>query len=142
VLHLLHPALVHFSVALLVLGGVGESVGILTRRRAWEQLGGTLVLLGTASLLPTVVTGLLAQNSLDPGGEVRSVLDVHERVGFLLLGSFTSLLLWKAWGGGRIPDRQRAWFAIALLAAVGLVVYGAYLGGQMVYGWGLGVTPS
>src|SRR5262245_718757 len=141
-LHLLHPAAVHVSVAFLVVGGLGESAGILLRRPALERWCGTLVLLGTLSLAPTVVTGFLAQNVLVPGEGVAPILELHERTGLLVLGAFLLLALWKAWRGGAVPEGQRLAFAIALLAAVALVVYGAFLGGTMVYGWGLGVTPS
>jgi uncharacterized membrane protein len=139
-LHLLHPFAVHFSIALLVLGGVGESLGILIRRPALERYCGTLVLLGTASLIPTVVTGFLAQNVLEPSGGVRAILDRHERIGLLVLGAFLLLALWKAWRGGTVPDGQRVAFALALLGAVALAGFGAYLGGRMVYGFGLGVA--
>lgn len=138
-LHLLHPAAVHFTIALLVLGGVGESLGILTRRDGLERYSGKMTLLGTVSLLPTVVTGLLAQNVLDPPETVRTLLGVHERVGLLVLGTFLALALWKAWDRGRVPEGQRTAFAVALLAAVALALYGAFLGGEMVFGNGLGV---
>jgi uncharacterized membrane protein len=141
-LHLLHPAAVHFSVAFLVAGGLGESFGILLRRPGVERWSGTLVLLGTLSLFPTVVTGFLAENVLRPSEDLASLLALHERMGLVVLGTFLALLLWKAWRGGAVPDSQRLAFALALLAAVGLVLYAAVLGGSMVYGWGLGVGPS
>lgn len=139
-LHLLHPAAVHFSVALLVLGGLGESYGILTRRLVLERWSGTLVVLGTLSLFPTIVTGFLAENTLSPSEGVAPLLALHERNGLIVLGAFLLLALWKAWGGGAVPRSQRLAYAIALLVAVGLVAYGAFLGGRMVYGWGLGVA--
>ena len=141
-LHLLHPAAVHFSVAFLVAGGLGESLGILLRRPGVERWSGTLVLVGTISLVPTVVTGFLAENVLAPSDALLPILALHERMGLVILGAFLLLLLWKAWGRGVVPQGQRVAFAIALLAAVGLVLYGALLGGRMVYGWGLGVGPS
>jgi uncharacterized membrane protein len=139
-LHLLHPAAVHFSVAFLVAGGLGESLGILLRRPTAERWSGTLVLLGTVSLVPTVVTGFLAENVLAPSGALAPLLALHERMGLVILATFLLLLLWKAWGRGAVPEGQRVAFAIALLGAVGLVLYGALLGGTMVYGWGLGVS--
>ena len=65
-LHLFHPALVHFSVAFLIAGGVLEAWGILTRRAGPEKFGAVLVLAGTVSLLPTVVAGTLAANRAGP----------------------------------------------------------------------------
>ena len=87
-LHLFHPAVVHFPVALLVLGGLCEAGGLL----AW---------------IPTVVTGYLAANTVLLSGPARPVFDLHELNGWLI--------------------------------GVALVAWGAWLGGEMVYGHGVGV---
>lgn len=138
-LHLFHPALVHFSVAFLVGGGVSEAWGILARRANLERFGAALVLVGTFSLLPTVVTGVLAGNTVDLPTGVEDDLLLHERIGLVVLGVFLVSQFWKAWGGGRVPGGQRRPYAFYLLAGVALVIFGAYLGGEMVYGHGVGM---
>ena len=138
-LHLFHPALVHLSVAFLIAGGVSEAWGILARRRGPERFGAVLVLAGTVSLLPTVVTGSLAANTVDLPPGAKDSLVLHERIGFVILGVFLVSQFWKAWDRGRVPDGQKRAYALFLLAGVMLVVFGAYLGGEMVYGYGVGV---
>ena len=54
-LHLFHPALLHYSVAFVTVGGVCEIAGLLSRREPLARFGGTLLLLGLASLVPTLV---------------------------------------------------------------------------------------
>lgn len=137
-MHLFHPVFVHFSVAFLVTGGLCEVWGILGRHEARERFGAALLLLGTVSLLPTVATGFLAGNSVDPL-DAKSHLVVHERVGLAVLGLFLASQFWKAWGGGRLPERQRKGYVVLVLIGVALVVFGAYVGGDLVYVHGVGV---
>jgi len=139
-LHLIHPALVHATVAFLIVGGMAEVYGIVRRRESVERWGGTLVVAGTVLLLPTIAAGFLAQNMLTLNVAQASALDDHERLGLLVLGVFIPLLVVKAWGRGRPPERARGFYAVGLLGGVLLAVAAAYVGGFMVYGLGVGVA--
>jgi uncharacterized membrane protein len=139
VLHLIHPALVHFSVAFLVTGGVCEAVGIFKARVGLERFGAILVLAGVASLLPTIVTGFLAKNSITIAAEAAGAVAWHERLELIAAAVFVGSQFWKAWGGGRLPDRQRAPYACVLTVGVLLVIAGAAVGGHMVYRLGVGI---
>lgn len=140
-MHLVHPALVHFAIAFLVTGGLLEAWGILGRRAGAERHGGALLVAGVLVLLPTVASGFLAVNTvtLPPAAERTALW--HERAGIVILAVFMGLMLWKGWNRGRIPEGWRRAYAFTLLAAVALVVYGAFLGGRLVYGFGVG-TPT
>ena len=61
VLHLVHPVLVHFTIAFLVVGGLVEAYGIAVARERPERFGGALTVLGTIALVPTIVAGFLAE---------------------------------------------------------------------------------
>ena len=139
-LHLVHPALVHFPIVLLSVGGILEAAGILARRPGWERAGSRLVLAGTACLVATVAAGYLAANSITPPPGSQDALDAHERAALILLGAFLVLVLWKAWGGGAVPAKARVPYATAVLAGVAVLVWAAFLGGRLVYGWGIGVA--
>ena len=98
-LHLLHPAVVHFPVAFLLGGGVCEAIGILTGREPLERFGGTLVVVGTITLLPTVITGFLAEFSLTIPEGTADAVSLHQRLGLATFALFLVTLFWKAWGG-------------------------------------------
>jgi len=138
-LHLFHPALVHFSVAFLIVGGCTEIWGALTRRDGARRWGATLVLVGLGSLVPTIASGYVAANTLEVPQGSRPLLDAHEQTGWILLGLLFAAQFWKAWCGGRIPDRLRWIYFAVMVATVLLVAYGAWLGGRMVFGSGIGV---
>lgn len=139
-LHLIHPVLVHATLAFLVVGGLVEAYAIARRHASVERFGGVLVVLGTVSLLPTIAAGFLAENTLTLTPAAGEAVDDHERLGLLVLGVFLPLVLMKAWGRGRPPERWRGLYAAGLLVGVALAVAAAYLGGFMVYRLGVGVT--
>jgi uncharacterized membrane protein len=130
---------VHFSVAFLVTGGLCEALGILRGREPLERFGGTLVLAGTASLLPAVISGFLAEFSITiPAGAAGSV-SLHQRLGLATFALFLVGLFWKAWGRGQLPAGQRLPYALLLLVGVVLVIAGAATGGHMVYRLAVGI---
>ena len=139
-LHLIHPALVHATVAFLILGGLVEAYGIGRHHEAAARFGGTLVVLGTVSLVPTIIAGFLAENTLSLSAAAADAVDDHERFGLLAFGAFVPLLLMKAWGRGRPPLRFRGLYVAGLVVGVALVATAAYLGGLMVYALGVGVA--
>ena len=138
-MHLIHPALVHFSLAFIFVGCASEVCGLLSRRDSFARWGSRLTLIGLASLVLTIASGYLAANTLDFDDEGLTLLDSHERNGWILLGVLFVSQFWKAWCGGRIPDRLAPLYVLMLTAALALTVWGAWLGGQMVYGQGIGV---
>jgi uncharacterized membrane protein len=138
--HLVHPALVHLTVAFLVAGGLVEAFGVVRRRPEAERVGTGLVIAGTISLLPTILTGFLAENSLTLDPSAAAAVDAHERFGIMVLGVFLPLLLVRAWGRGRVPDKARVLYAVGLLVGVALAIAAAFLGGRMVYEMGVGVA--
>jgi uncharacterized membrane protein len=140
VLHLFHPVFVHVTVAFLIVGGLVEAYGIGRRREGAERFGGLLVVLGTASLVPTIVAGFLAANSLSLSPEGSEAVADHERLGLMVFGVFVPLLLMKAWGRGRPPGGLRGLYAAGLLVGVGIAAAAAYQGGFMVYELGVGVA--
>jgi uncharacterized membrane protein len=140
VLHLIHPAIVHLTIVFLVVGGSVEAVGLLARLERAERFGSLLGLLGIASLVPTIAAGYLAQNTIAVGEAASPWMLRHERFALILLGVNLALLVVRAWGRGRIPEGGRVAYATGLLAAVILAVATAYVGGTMVYGFGVGVA--
>jgi uncharacterized membrane protein len=139
-LHLIHPALVHFSVAFVVAGGATELFGLLAPHEAARRWGGTLALVGLASLVPTIASGYLAANTASVPAAAEELLAAHERNGWMLLGLLFASQFWKAWTGGRLAGWTRWVYVVALTGAVLLAIWGAWLGGRLVYAHGVGVT--
>ncbi len=138
-LHLFHPALVHLSVAFVVTGALVEAWGLWTGRATPARWGSSLLIVGLITLVPTIASGYVAANTVrvPPGGT--ALLDAHERNGWILLFLALGSQFWKAWCGGRVPERQQPAYAALLVTVAALTAYSAWLGGQMVYVQGIGV---
>lgn len=141
-IHLLHPASVHFTIAFLLAGSVAEAFGIFSSRERVERWGGACVLLGTGFVVVSVVTGFLAENSIvHPPGSSADI-ERHERLGMITLTVYLVALFWKGWDRGRVRESVRPLYAVYVLAAAMLVCVTSWLGGELVYVHGAGVGPQ
>ena len=110
----LHPAIVHFPIALLLLGSVTALVQLYRpdlfvrwldlRRTTWFLLG-----VGWIAVVPAVLSGLLAQSPLPPDAEYRLTLNWHTATGLGLLVLY-GLLLYQGWifRGAKARKRRAA----------------------------------
>jgi uncharacterized membrane protein len=91
------------------------------------------------SLVPTIASGYLAANTVNPTGQGMELLDSHEQNGLIVLALLVASQFWKAWCAGSFGETAAKLYATLLVAIVLLTIYGAWLGGQMVYLQGVGV---
>jgi uncharacterized membrane protein len=139
VLHLIHPALVHFGVTFLVVGALLEAYGLLAGHEGARRLGAPVLALGTVILVLLIASGYVAANSIELPDGAAIALDAHERSAWILLGGLVLLQFWKAWDKGRLTPLQARMYACCLLIAAAWVAYTAFLGGTLVYSHGVGV---
>jgi uncharacterized membrane protein len=154
----LHPATVHFPIALLLVGSVAalaypfRPFGLDLRMFAWLLLG-----LGWFGALVAILTGLVAQSGLPPEAPYRDVLNWHIGGGVAQLILY-GLLLYMGWiyrsararkrraaagrtGDDLLDDPSARWWVTLLLVAGALSVLATgWNGGILVYEWGVGVN--
>lgn len=155
-LSLLHAAIVHFPIALLICG----SLALLGYAHRWPRvelriIGWGLLLPGWLTLLGAIVSGIVAQGRLPTDAPYRSLLNWHTASGLALAAVYADLL-YRGWLHSMRKDREetvedaaqgflmanskRKWLLTAqLLLGVGLVIMSGWLGGQLVYEYGVGV---
>jgi uncharacterized membrane protein len=147
---LLHPAVVHFPIGLLITGSFVALLYLFGWRRYYAaQSAWLMLLIGWFGGILAILTGLLAQRELPPLAPYRDILDWHTGSGIALAAIYGFLLyrrwLWrqrrKATDPVDLLDHAGArwWLAFVLLLGVGLVVLSGFLGGVLVYGYGVNV---
>lgn len=143
--HLLHPAVVHFPLALLILGGAARLVFTARRAPAWlEEATTWLLWLGTLSAWITLGLGQLAEEHAPHVPMAWQALNAHETLAWWTAGWFTVLSA-AVFFLRRAP---RPWpnggYGILALWLLGLGLLGrtAYFGGELVFKHGMGVGDA
>ncbi len=151
----MHPLVVHFPIALLMVSPILILIGLLWARHRTGMLTAALIVmaLGTLESFVAVATGEAAGQFVDRSvPAIEQVLEEHEELGETTRNVFTALtvvyaalivLPWgvEKWRGRPIPIRP--WLAALILY---LAVYGiallllantAHLGGRLVHEFGV-----
>jgi len=153
----LHPATVHFPIALLLLGSLLALVHLFRRPRADLRLTVWLLLgLGWLGGAVAVLTGLLAQIDLPPDAPYRTVLNFHIGAGLAVLVLY-GFLLYRGWlfrsaRARKVREKRgdptadllddtgaRVWIAAVVVLGALLIVATGWYGGQLVYQFGVNV---
>jgi len=122
--HPLHVVLTDFTVGAWSAAAVYDAVALATGSRFAQRAGGSLVALGTASAVPTALTGLTDYSTVpQPAAGQATLHATANSVGL-------SLYLLSLAQRGRGNHRAGAMLGFGALAAAGV---GAYLGGHLVY---------
>ncbi len=137
----LHPALAHFAMAFPFFLALLE-VMCLLKGRPPDLIEGISVFITSAAVVSATLSGTYAHNlmyDLPISAEAESLLHTHENFGLLLAGVFGLLLLLRL-VYVFLPNRTlRYVFLILLLVSLPLVLYQGFMGGRLVYDFGVGV---
>lgn len=140
----LHPLVVHFPIALLVVVVFLELVRLAIRSREWLDRSVLLLYgLGTLGLVAAFLSGRKAAETVDVEGAAFALLTSHEDwalAAMVFFLAFSALRLGAAWKG---VDRKR-WVAAVLAVmggvGVGILAVAADRGGELVFRHGAGVA--
>jgi uncharacterized membrane protein len=139
----LHPALVHFPIALSLAGLLLDLVARHPRARALEPGGAVVMALAALGGIAATLTGQLAEEEAVVPRAARALLERHEELGeaamwaLIVLGLVRLAFAWRGAFKGAL-----AWtYLAAALAVAALVGYQGALGGDLVYRHGVGTAP-
>jgi uncharacterized membrane protein len=133
---------VHFAIGLLLVAVVLDAIGWLSRKLIFHSAAWVNLLAGGVSALFAVVTGVLAEEAAPETEAIHGIVERHELVGFAVLALAAGLILWRFLLRGGVPGRFRIFYMVASAVLAALLVYGGYLGGELVYRHGVGVKAK
>lgn len=133
----IHPALVHFPIALLPVSLGADALGWLTGSDTLLQMGRRTMPLAAASAALAGAFGLVAQEAVEVGSQTHDYLVTHRNLNLGLIGLTAAMAADRA-------RRDHPNLAYLLVGAAGIaaMTYSAYLGGHMVYEHGVGVAGA
>jgi len=135
-----HPLIVHFPIALLLTAVSLDLAALGFRRPGLHRMALWNLTLGTLAAGVAVLTGLRASTVAKHSFDIWQVMELHKRLGIatLILGLMAGS--WRLAKRDRLTVRARATTVLISLLMVGTLMWGAHLGGRLVYEFGVGGT--
>ncbi len=150
----LHVVMVHFPIAVLVVGAAIEVLSFVWRGSGFRAAGRWMILIGALASIPAATTGMYAARQA-MGSPESTLAEIKHQAPFdadqwaqmrhhiLYNGAAAAILsvLVIAWLGASDRIRQSAHFGylLVLLVACGLISIGAWHGGELVFAHGTGM---
>ncbi|HTT75078.1 MAG TPA: DUF2231 domain-containing protein [Candidatus Binataceae bacterium] len=148
----LHPFVDHFTISLIVVAVLVELVASVMASRLWlRYMALTLLILGTAAAFGSMLTGEWTAHQVwhSVNGPAKELLSRHAWLGHRLPYLLAALVLWRLLiqFTGFAARSKPIYLAVVVITA-GLILYQGFLGGDIVFDYGVGTallqaaTPS
>lgn len=134
-----HPSLVHFPIACLSLFFLFEIAGAFWRGDRMRPITSALLYVGTLGALLAACAGLYAASTVPHGQTVHDIMEWHERLGLSVAGLSLVLSAWRWLGKPPDTAMEKAFFWVLSASMTTAMLFGADLGGLMVYQHGVAV---
>jgi uncharacterized membrane protein len=136
---LLHPAAVHFAVALLVVAVLLDLLGKIFGRAAFHSAAFVNLTFAAFFAVVTVAAGMAAEVRLLISHDVHQVLDTHKLLGFSTCAAVVVLLGWRLALRGAFPIRSSILYLVFAIGTAGLATAASAFGAELVYVHGVAV---
>lgn len=137
-----HPIFVHFSIALLTVAtfayGISMMVGEYATRFQARQFARWTLWLGVGFSVLTIAAGMYAYFTVGHDGPSHKWMTIHRNVALPTFAVFAILAIWSVICARGQADEKKGFMSILVLAFVALLAT-SWLGGELVYRYGLGV---
>lgn len=133
-----HPLVVHFPIALLLTGVALDLVALARKRPQLHRIALWNLALGVLAAGVAVGTGLRAEGVAKHSFEIWQVMELHKRLGITTLILGLMAVSWRLKQRDQLTTRARLVTTALLLVMTATLLWGAHLGGRLVYEFGVG----
>ncbi|MGE5681989.1 MAG: DUF2231 domain-containing protein [Bacillota bacterium] len=138
----IHPMIVHFPIALLIVGFLFDAVGLFIKKDFFSRTGFYLLILGTIGVVAAYFSGDMAGDGISETGALKQALETHEEAAILSLWLMVGIsairiafVVMKKYSG-------TFQYIAVLLFLIGIlsIARTGYYGGELVFKHAAGVT--
>jgi uncharacterized membrane protein len=126
--HAQHVVLIHFPIALFIVGVAFDVIASWTKRRGFADAAYYNLLVAALSTVPVIATGLLAWQFALEGQRVKGILLLH-----MVMAAISTVIIWTTWWlhwRVRTDRSERPGFLIPLeLLGLAAITLTGHLGG-------------
>jgi uncharacterized membrane protein len=139
--HPVHPVVTHFPMALLPVSFLGDLIGIWTDATFWWSFSFYNLAIGLVLSIPALITGMIDFMAIPQEGAADRVAMRHMTIIITAITLYTGSFVIRF--GVEIPSGWRVISSVSL-SLLGLIflLIGGWLGGQLVYRFGVGREPK
>lgn len=138
----IHPIIVHCPIALITLALFCELLEIIFKKKDFGIVVKWSLLFGAIGALFAFGSGVLAARIVEHNEEIHQVMEHHASAALVVVITSIVLTIWRFLPAENLFNRFRYIFTILLIVLVIFLARAGYLGGKLVYGYGLGVKKS
>ena len=129
----LHPILIHFPIALLIVTLIFDLLNFWKNDIAYENSGSLCHLFGIITLFPALISGIIDNQQNNAGflhfpENLMDFISTHGVIEIIAMGGFVGLLYWKLNMKKVNNYSQIKYYLIIYLICVLVMSWGAYLG--------------
>jgi Predicted membrane protein (DUF2231). len=136
----LHPIIVHFPIAIIIVGFAAEVVSLFFKKeKCLSKTGFYLMVIGSLAAIAAWLTGHLFTEEPSQG-EILSVFQKHETGGLITMILIVAGTIFRIWLViKKNEDSPMKWIAFGFyLLAFAAVSFTGFMGGKMVYDFMIG----
>lgn len=136
--HPLHPLLVHFPIALWASVSLWDLLALVRGDSLWWAMAFWSLIAGLVLAVPAALAGLADFVALGPSHPADRIANLHLATMLGAAGLY-GLSAFARDGPGVLAGADRTLALVTALGGLALVAVGGWLGGQLVYRFGVGV---
>ncbi|WP_029520747.1 DUF2231 domain-containing protein [Persephonella sp. IF05-L8] len=140
----LHAPIVHFAIALTIVGVLFDLVGFALKKETLRHAGFWTFIVGVLAVWGAMFSGEAAEEVVEhfvEGTSIEDIFETHEELGKFLPWIFTALGVFRVFLYLKENMKLFVVYLILALIGIGLVGYQGRIGGKLVYEYGVGVKP-
>jgi uncharacterized membrane protein len=138
----IHPAMVHFPIALITIALLYELLNFIVRKKEFEIVSKWVLLFGAIGAVFAVISGLLAETSAEHTEAAHQIIEMHKLIGILVTITAIILSAWRIFVKETLFYKYRIIYVVLFILVFIFMGIGASLGGKLVYEYGVGVKKE